>query len=132
MLHARDAQLHDRANAVLEEMGLSSIATRTVASLPYPVSKQVSLARALISDPELVMLDEPAGGIGAPDIAALSNLIRQWTPGRSVLVVEHHMDFVMTTCDYIYVLDAGRIIASGVPAEIQANQAVRDAYLGQV
>ena len=132
LLHARDAQLHDRANAVLEEMGLSSIATRTVASLPYPVSKQVSLARALISDPELVMLDEPAGGIGAPDIAALSNLIRQWTPGRSVLVVEHHMDFVMTTCDYIYVLDAGRMIASGVPAEIQANQAVRDAYLGQV
>ena len=131
-MQTREAELYERAQSLLDELDLTSVASRTAESLPYPVRKQVSLARALISDPELVMLDEPAGGIGAPDIAALGTLIRSWTPGRSVLVVEHHMDFVMSTCDYIYVLDACRIIAAGVPDDIQANQAVRDAYLGQV
>lgn len=132
LTQSREDELRTRARSILDEMGLAEVAGRTVDALPYPVRKQVSLARALISDPDLVMLDEPAGGIGAPDIAALSSLIRSWTPARSVLVVEHHMDFVMSTCDYIYVLDAGRIIAAGVPADIQSNQAVRDAYLGQV
>lgn len=129
---SRDVELRERAMQLLTELGLADAASRPVSSLPYPVRKQVGLARALICDPKLVMLDEPAGGIGQSDIAALSELLRSWIPRRSVLVVEHHMDFVMSTCDFIYVLDAGRIIAAGVPSAIQQDPAVRAAYLGQV
>lgn len=131
-LRSREARARSRARALLIDMGLSSLADRQVDSLPYPVRKRVGLARALMSNPRLIMLDEPAGGIAQSDIIALSALLRSWVPQRSVLVVEHHMDFVMSTCDLIYVLDAGRIIASGVPAEVQQNAAVRAAYLGQV
>ena len=90
----------------------------------------MALARALMAEPALVMLDEPAGGIAQADIDGLAKLVRALTPKCSVLVVEHHMDFVMSICDHIYVLDAGRIIAEGDPATIQRNTAVRAAYLG--
>lgn len=126
----KEAELRERAISVLRELDVD--AHRLAGSLPYPIRKRVGLARALMSDPKLVMLDEPAGGISQSDIDALSALIKQWQPTRSVLVVEHHMDFVMSTCEYIYVLDAGRLIAEGTPAAIQQNQAVRAAYLGQV
>jgi branched-chain amino acid transport system ATP-binding protein len=119
-----------RALQLLEELGIAGEAHRLPADLPYPVRKRVALARALMSDPALVLLDEPAGGIAQADIDALAVLVRGLTPKRSVLVVEHHMDFVMGVCDHIYVLDAGRIIAEGDPAAIQQNAAVRAAYLG--
>lgn len=131
-MRLRDSELRDRAAALMDSMGLADVARRHAAELPYPVRKRVGLARALMSDPQLVMLDEPAGGIAQEDIDALATLLRSWIPQRSVLVVEHHMDFVMSICDFIYVLEAGRIIATGTPAEIQQNQAVRTAYLGQV
>ena len=127
----RDSELESRAELVLIQLGLLGHADRLASELPYPIRKRVGLARALMSDPKLIMLDEPAGGISQVDIKILSALLKSWVPDRSVLVVEHHMDFVMSTCDYIYVLDAGKIIAAGDPASVQENPAVRAAYLGQ-
>lgn len=128
----RDAELHEDVELLLLKLGLDGMSERLAGELPYPTRKRVSLARALMSDPKLIMLDEPAGGISQSDIFVMSALLKSWTPERSVLVVEHHMDFVMSTCDYIYVLDAGRIIAAGTPTEVQQNPAVRAAYLGQM
>lgn len=128
----RESELREQAVALLYDLGIAGIADRSAGSLPYPMRKRVGLARALMADPQLIMLDEPAGGISQSDISALSATIRSWHPRRSVLVVEHHMDFVMSTCEYIFVLDAGRLIAQGTPAEIQRNEAVRAAYLGRV
>ena len=119
-----------RAQALLVELDLADVASRYPADLPYPVRKRVVLARALMADPALVMLDEPAGGLAQSDIDDLAMLVRSLTPRCAVLVVEHHMDFVMSTCNHIYVLDAGRIIAEGDPNTIQRNSDVRAAYLG--
>jgi branched-chain amino acid transport system ATP-binding protein len=83
-----------------------------------------------MSNPRLIMLDEPAAGIGADDMSELGELIRSWVPHRSVLLVEHHMELVMSVCDLIWVLDAGAVIASGSPAEVRSNPAVLAAYLG--
>lgn len=126
----RGRDITARAQALLTQLDIADAAERFPADLPYPVRKRVALARALMAEPALVMLDEPAGGIAQADIDGLAKLVRALTPKCSVLVVEHHMDFVMSICDHIYVLDAGRIIAEGDPATIQRNTAVRAAYLG--
>jgi branched-chain amino acid transport system ATP-binding protein len=120
-----------RAVAALEEMGISEVADRYPSELPYPVQKKVALARALVCDPQLLLLDEPAGGIGAADMNELERLIRSWTPERTVLLVEHHMELVMAVCDLIWVLDAGKVIASGTPDEVRRDPAVLAAYLGE-
>jgi branched-chain amino acid transport system ATP-binding protein len=127
---ARIARLRERSLAVMAELGVADARDRFPSELPYPVQKRVALARALVSDPSIVMLDEPAGGVSVGDIAELSALIRSWTPQRTVLLVEHHMDLVMNVCDLIWVLDAGKVIASGTPEEIRNNPAVLEAYLG--
>ena len=118
------------AMAALEQLGIADQADRLPSELPYPIQKRVALARALLSDPRLLLLDEPAGGIGAGDMAELGSLIRSWVPDRSVLLVEHHMELVMSVCDLIWVLDAGRVIASGTPDEVRTNPDVLAAYLG--
>lgn len=128
---AHDAKTRELALEVMAELGVADVAKRRPPELPYPVQKRISLARALVSDPKLLMLDEPAGGVGADDIAELSRLIRSWTPKRTVLLVEHHMELVMDVCDYIWVLDAGRVIAGGTPSEVRNDPAVLAAYLGQ-
>jgi branched-chain amino acid transport system ATP-binding protein len=117
--------------AALEEMGIADEAARLPGELPYPIQKKVALARALVSDPAILLLDEPAGGVGAADMADLERLIRSWVPARTVLLVEHHMELVMSVCDLIWVLDAGRVIASGTPDEVRNDPAVLAAYLGQ-
>jgi branched-chain amino acid transport system ATP-binding protein len=114
----------------MAELGVADARDRLPSELPYPVQKRVALARALVSDPSIVLLDEPAGGVSVGDIAELASLVRGWTPQRTVLLVEHHMDLVMNVCDLIWVLDAGRVIASGTPQEIRENPAVLEAYLG--
>ena len=124
-------RLRVRALAALAELGIEDQAARLPSELPYPIQKKVALARALVSDPKVLLLDEPAGGIGAPDMAELGRLIRSWVPERTVLLVEHHMELVMSVCDLIWVLDAGKVIASGTPDEVRNNPAVLAAYLGE-
>ena len=121
----------ERAFAVLETLGIARFAGALPDTLPYAIRKKVSIARALVSEPSLLLLDEPAGGLGHEEIAELATLIRE-IPGRdcSVVLVEHHVDLVMSVCDRIAVLDFGKLIAEGTPAEIGANQAVTEAYLG--
>jgi branched-chain amino acid transport system ATP-binding protein len=125
------SRLRVKALAVMAELGIEDAAHRLPGELPYPVQKRVALARALVSDPKVLLLDEPAGGVSAADIAELATLIRSWVPERTVLLVEHHMELVMDVCDLIWVLDAGKVIAFGSPEEIRSNPAVLAAYLGQ-
>jgi len=119
------------AIAVMQELGVSDVADRLPSELPYPVQKRVALARALVSDPKLLLLDEPAGGVSAADIKDLAKLIRSWVPERTVLLVEHHMELVMEVCDLIWVLDAGKVIAAGTPDQVRNDPAVLAAYLGE-
>lgn len=123
--------LTERAMAVLEEFDIADVAGRYPGSLPYPVRKRVSLARALVGEPDLLLLDEPAGGLSAAEIAEIGELLRGLTGRMSVMLVEHHMDLVMSVCDHIVVLDFGKVIARGAPDEIRADEAVQAAYLGE-
>jgi branched-chain amino acid transport system ATP-binding protein len=123
--------LRERAMAALVELGADGYADRLPGSLPYAVQKRVSLARALAAEPELLLLDEPASGLGAGEMAELAELIRSLTARMSVVLVEHHMDLVMSVCDRITVLDFGRVVADGTPDEVRDNPAVIDAYLGE-
>ncbi|WP_051174096.1 ABC transporter ATP-binding protein [Amycolatopsis orientalis] len=123
--------LTERAMAYLDEFGIADVAHRYPTSLPYPVRKRVALARALAGEPDLLLLDEPAGGLSAAEIADVGTLVRGLTDRMSVMLVEHHMDLVMAVCDEIVVLDFGKVIAHGTPDEIRADPAVQAAYLGE-
>ncbi|MDQ7878561.1 ABC transporter ATP-binding protein [Microbacterium sp. QXD-8] len=115
----------------LRELDLDALADRPVAALSYPDRKRVALARALVTRPRLLLLDEPAGGLGADDIAALGEVVRGVAGGGcAVLLVEHHVDFVMGLADRIVVLDFGRVIARGTPDEVRTDPRVEEAYLG--
>lgn len=129
-----DAAARADALAWMDRLGIADQAERPAGSLPYPHQKRVGLARALITRPRLLLLDEPAGGLGAEDFEPLAGLIKS-LPGDaespcSVLLVEHHMDFVMSVCDQVVVLDFGRLIAAGSPAEVRSDPSVAAAYLG--
>ena len=124
--------LRERATAVLSELQVEEYGSRFPASLPYPIRKRVALARALVPEPELLLLDEPASGLSNDEMDELVQLIRGLTDRMSVMLVEHHMDLVMSVCDHIVVLDFGRVIARGGPNEIRENPAVLSAYLGNV
>lgn len=124
-------KLRSKALETMREFGIEDTADRYPSELPYPVQKRVAIARSLISDPKVLLLDEPAGGISASDMAELGRMIKSWTPERTVLLVEHHMELVMDVCDLIWVLDAGKVIASGTPEEVRTNPAVLAAYLGE-
>ncbi len=123
--------LTERAMTQLEDFGIADVAQRYPTSLPYPVRKRVALARALVSEPDLLLLDEPAGGLSSAEIDEIGVLVRGLTERMSVMLVEHHMDLVMEVCDEIVVLDFGRVIARGTPDEIRADPAVQAAYLGE-
>jgi branched-chain amino acid transport system ATP-binding protein len=124
-------KLRAQAMETMAEFGIADVADRYPGELPYPVQKRVAIARSLISDPKVLLLDEPAGGISAADMSELGRLIKSWTPKRTVFLVEHHMELVMEVCDLIWVLDAGKVIASGSPEEVRTNPAVLAAYLGE-
>ncbi|WP_026924179.1 ABC transporter ATP-binding protein [Glycomyces arizonensis] len=120
-----------KARAALADLGLAADADRPAGTLPYPERKRLALARALVTGPGLLLLDEPAGGLGEADIADLAHTVRATADaGCAVLLVEHHVDFVMDVADRVVVLDFGRVIASGTPGEVRADPAVEEAYLG--
>jgi branched-chain amino acid transport system ATP-binding protein len=125
-----EAALRDRAMATLTDLGVAEYAGRLPTSLPYPIRKRVALARALVSEPELLLLDEPASGLSNDEMGELGELIRGLTDRMAVMLVEHHMDLVMSVCDDIVVLDFGKVIARGGPEEIRNDPAVLAAYLG--
>jgi branched-chain amino acid transport system ATP-binding protein len=121
-----------RAMGILDGLGVGAHAGRLPPALPYAVQKQTALARALMAEPKLLLLDEPASGLSESEMAALGTRIRGLTDTMSVVLVEHHMDLVMAVCDRIVVLNFGRVIAHGTPEAIRADPSVATAYLGDV
>jgi branched-chain amino acid transport system ATP-binding protein len=126
-----ERQLRDRAMHALTELGIADAANRMPSELPYGVQKRVALARAIVAEPALLLLDEPASGLSTAEMDDLASLIRALSARMGILLVEHHMDLVMSVCDRIVVLDFGRCIATGTPAEIREDPTVLEAYLGE-
>jgi len=122
--------LKEKSLEMLSSLGVADLANRLPHELSYPDSKKVALARALIMDPVLLMLDEPAAGLDQADIDGLATIINEVKRNCAVLVVEHHVDFVGEISDQVYVLNFGKIIASGTFDEVKENPDVLTAYLG--
>jgi branched-chain amino acid transport system ATP-binding protein len=125
-----ERELRQRAHWALERVYAGSLADKRADALSYPDTKRVAIARALVSEPKILMLDEPAGGLGSQDIEWMNGLIRNLRSAMSILIVEHHMDVVMSVCDELYVLNFGEVIASGSAETVRRDPAVIAAYLG--
>jgi branched-chain amino acid transport system ATP-binding protein len=118
-------------DGLLERVGIAAYADERADSVPTGTARLLELARCLAGDPQLLLLDEPSSGQDETETEAFGRLLRELAAeGRGILMVEHDMDLVMSVCDEIHVLDFGRVIASGAPAEVRADHAVQQAYLG--
>ena len=129
----REAERRRIAAAALERCGLLAVKDELAASLPIGLARMVELARAMVDSPRLLLLDEPASGLDETEAERLGAVIQsvRSDTGCAVVLVEHNAGFVMEQCDRVVVLDQGAVLAEGPPDEIQRNQLVRDAYLGE-
>jgi ABC-type branched-subunit amino acid transport system ATPase component len=130
----REKRRREQVDRVLEECGLTAVRNESAGSLPIGLARMVEVARALIAEPKVLMLDEPTSGLDEAEAERLGERIQAVRAGGecAVILVEHDVGFVMQQSDRIVVLDLGEVLATGTPAEIQQNPAVRAAYLGDV
>lgn len=128
-----EQSMREKAHLLLERTGLAAYENDISSSLPYGLQRRLEIARALATDPRLLLLDEPAAGMNPTESVALTKFIREIRDefGLTILLIEHHMQLVMDISERIYVLEYGKTIASGVPTDIQANPDVIRAYLGE-
>jgi branched-chain amino acid transport system ATP-binding protein len=125
-----ERRLRQQAMQALSRVGAADLADSMPDTLAYGLRKRVALARALVGHPRLLLLDEPASGLSEKELPELGGLIKEFAHEASVVVIEHRMDLMMSVCDTIFVLDFGKLIAAGTPAQVQADPAVTAAYLG--
>jgi len=133
VVKGRSKTIQDIREEILERLGLASVADERADTLPTGTGRLVELARALATKPKVLLLDEPASGQDVDETERFSGILRDLvTDGLAILLVEHDMELVMNVCNTIAVLDYGRIICTGTPAEVRADPDVQAAYLGTV
>ena len=127
-----DSGLGERADELIQLFNLGHVAHKKAGELSYGQQKLVDIAMAFMSEPELVLLDEPCAGVNPSLVGGISKLLKELNQrqGGSFVVIEHNMDFVMDLCHKVMVMVEGRVLAVGTPSEIRANKQVLDAYLG--